>query len=733
GDKFLSIMLQVDRRDKPFGYRISNTLNECGFDDVILNTLKEYLKTINDIVSWLQQHPEINQNHTEPKGIQKTKQKGINAFKDLQHIKKNNELDKDDDQLDKEKENILEDPSQWIRISGQKLISNIRKSFHDAIEVAKMIKLEFVKDGKDYHYRLLCLCKDERLDNYFYHYRSAWKKLQGKAENVKYFCKLIFEGDYSRALKEFQQSFPNIETLSKQRDKESLFADEILDGVKIQPLKVGDIIKAIKKFIPLFAPIDFNRTRNLRIDPTIFVRNQDQSIIGKDIDALIGGTGKDQLRFISSSITADFGIHIDRAQSSKCGNVTIDNLSNDDITVELKDIQENKMKIRLASNSVNVGEKIDIQFYIVEQPFEEPSIASIIFKIVAQSRKQSNQTAICDIHAFVRRTPLCALIESSSSLMLSSATSCTLAPKKFTEQINIKHHIPSVILSQKAIKWSLTSDDTNVADEPKILLDNEKLQMMMQFESSTTGHCVGQMTVEFGRTNLYKLLLNVPVQTSISTIQNIKNDQIMHSDVQGREINRVGVICGQFTEAENVERLLEKIKSLKLPEFPPPTKIQENINTNLIKDLLGQVQLKVEELINKLKIIKNPSELNQLIIQIPSLSSQIIIAVQFAGDQNISKLISNLCVLTIIVQELQKSKENMQLFQEQIQKAVETCNQIWAQLNKAGITPPAELNLSKEILEKYNSNSHIRNVQIASIPECQLQPGDWKTQGSGGK
>ncbi|KAA6402261.1 MAG: hypothetical protein EZS28_002207, partial [Streblomastix strix] len=908
---------------------------------------------------------------------------------------------------------------------------------------------------------------------------------------------------YAQKYDDFKRQFPNIENLSRQRGQNSLFRESMIIGVKIAPSQVNNIISAIKQFIPLFAPIDYNRTRNLRIDPTITVRSEDQSVIGKDFNALIGGTGKDQLRFISSSITADFGIHIDRAQTSNCGNVTIDNLSNDDITVELKDIQENKMKIKLVSNSVNFGEKIDIQFYIVEQPSEEPSVASIIFKIVAQSRKKPNQTAICEIRAFIRRTPLCALIESSSSLMLSSATSCTLAPKEFTEQINIKHHIPSVPLSQKAIGWSLTSNDTNVADEPKILLDKEKLQMMMQFESDTTGLCTGQMTVGFGHTNLYKLRLNIPVSriplikiyhpanpessdiklvkcnfthivvqnngdlereiqlnsseeddrfeldsfilnplssriikvifcntqkhiisvgrskiiirlvstkpeftqiggrahiniengvyfpcfkinvdgssefkyqnrqsfqknypiivtenecmnkllpmkaqqeyhsmkrwildpkqglisikanvpehpeacvlwaengenheyiriiddsldrdikqasdkigdanklsgnrtagipgllvgasnlfltssnklnqldresvlkssqkgakeknaesifssfiltldnevqrqpdktipeiiteicrqltkredwsssvpavpstwtgierenkikgmhliwgstTLLNTLynpltltqheiesyrakllsesptldfdqmrnQDIENSNIIIREIEGNKVECVGVIDGRFTKAENVERLLEKIDSLKLPEFPPLTENQENNNPIQLQDLQKLVEPKLEELVNKFQTIKNPSELNQLLIQIPSLASQIIIAVQCSENQNISKLISSLGVLTIICQELQKSKENMQILYVQIQKSVEACFRVWAQLIQAGITPPAELNLSRDILNKIQSSGvSTQNIEVANIPECQLQRGSWLSQ-----
>ncbi|KAA6385782.1 MAG: hypothetical protein EZS28_018690, partial [Streblomastix strix] len=405
-----------------------------------------------------------------------------------------------------------EQKTQWIRDAGQKLIDQIQKSFEDALEIARNIKLEWSGWFSTGFLRLKCLCDDSRLDGYFYqqYLCPAYNNLQDKSKQFIVNFSKSSDDTNTKFYNEFKRQFPNIEKEIKQRGENSLFREKFLTELKIKQYTIS-LAQAISRFIPLFTAVDLQRARNLHIDQQITVRNSDKSIIGKDFNALIGGSGKDQLRFISSSITADFGVHIDRAQTSNCGNVTIDNLSNDDATVELKDIQENKLKIKLASNSVNVGEKIDIQFSIVEQSSEEPSISCIFFKIVAKSKKKQNQTAICEIRAFIRRTPLCALIESSSSLMLSSATSCTLAPKNFTEIVTITHHIPQASLSSRAIDWSVNSSSINVANKPSVTMNKEQHKMVIQFESDTTGLCAGQMTVGFGLSELYKLNLKVPV------------------------------------------------------------------------------------------------------------------------------------------------------------------------------------------------------------------------------
>ncbi|KAA6403970.1 MAG: hypothetical protein EZS28_000496, partial [Streblomastix strix] len=1164
-DKFHSMLLQLDRRNKPFGYRIANLL-ECnliedneaqiarsvitiilhisnisrsilddfGLDKLILISIQEYVERLFEdekvplettplidlrtslVCLVLKKFENVNKKVQIEQNQRNSRNRNflITALQDLivdiqmwilKYSTKqdaytgtlSNPLQK----MDKEETK----KTQWIRDAGQKLIDKAQNNMHDALEVAKMIKLE--RSGIFYYKppRLLCICEDDRLDGYFSEYECpAYKNLQDKCDKFIFqYSKLSSDSNQPnmKFYNEFKNQFPNIEKEIKQRGENSLFREKMLTELKIKQYPIA-LAQAISRFIPLFAPIDLERTKNLRIDPTITVRSEDQSIIGKDFNALIGGTGKDQIRFISSSITADFGIHIDRAQTSNCGNVTFDNLSSDDVTIELKNVEENKMKIKLASNSVNVGEKIYIQFYVVEQSSEEPSLASIIFKIVAKSKKNSNQTAICEIRAFVRRTPLCALIESSSSLMLNSATSCTLAPKKFTELINIIHHIPRVSLSSRAIGWSVNSNDTNVANKPLVTMNEEKHKMVIQFESDTTGTCAGQMTIGFGQTEFYKINLKVPVSriplikiyhpanpklTSISIIQsnfthiviqnngdlereiqlnsseeedifeynsfllkqqsskiikvifnqaeehiisdgiskiiirlvrtklsfsqhqgnadiyiqegvyfpcfkinvdgssefkyqnrqsfsngqyptivtendcmnkllpmkaqqeynsmkrwildpkqgfisikanvsvypeacvlwaeNGKNhqyfriiDQTLDRDIKqaddkieeandftgnktagipkllvdasnlfltskskinqvdrdsvlksaqkgakeknegqifsqiilaldnevqrqtdktipeiitlicrqltkredwstsipavpstwtgierenkikgmhliwgaitllstlrnpltltkheikifrqkllsesptpefdrklhqnedieieqetnGQEIDCVGIIYGRFTEAEAVQRLFDKIENIKPPEFPPLTGNQENNKPISIKDLLNKVQDKLDNSVNKFQTIKNPSELNQLLIQIPSITSQIIIAAQCAENQNISKLISNLGILTIICQELQKSKENMQLFYVQIQKSVQGCYRSWAQLIKAGVNPPNQLNISRDILNKIQSSGvSTHNVEVANIPECQLPHGVWHTQ-----
>ncbi|KAA6369563.1 MAG: hypothetical protein EZS28_034910, partial [Streblomastix strix] len=226
-----------------------------------------------------------------------------------------------------------------------------------------------------------------------------------------------------------------------------------------------------------------------------------------------------------------------------------------------------------------------------------------------------------------------------------------------------------------------------------------------------------------------KLMLGPLIPEFIGRDQDMENSNIIIREIDGEEIDCIGVICGRFTQADVVQQMFDKIESLKPPEFPPLSGNQENNNSISIKDLLNQVYDKLDNSVNKFQTIKNPSELNQLLIQIPSLSSQIIIAAQCSENQNIYKLVSKLGILTIICQELQKSKENMQIFQVQIQKSVEGCYQVWAQLIKAGITPPAELNLSRDILNRIqNSGTHIQNIQVVNIPKSQLQRGSWFSQ-----
>lgn len=68
-------------------------------------------------------------------------------------------------------------------------------------------------------------------------------------------------------------------------------------------------------------------------------------------------------------------------------------------------------------------------------------------------------------------------------------TSYTLAPRNFTKSIRLMHHIPNSVLSSKAIGWSLSSDPANVAEAPTVKLNEKKSELIMNFETDTTGLC----------------------------------------------------------------------------------------------------------------------------------------------------------------------------------------------------------------------------------------------------
>ncbi|KAA6371544.1 MAG: hypothetical protein EZS28_032929, partial [Streblomastix strix] len=207
-----------------------------------------------------------------------------------------------------------------------------------------------------------------------------------------------------------------------------------------------------------------------------------------------------------------------------------------------------------------------------------------------------------------------------------------------------------------------------------------------------------------------------------------KDENEVAQEMNGKEINCIGVIDKQFTEAEIVEKLIEKIENMNPPEFPAPAENQENYQTISFTDLLKKIEEQIEKLISKFKNIKNPSDLNQLLIQIPSLSSQTVIAAQCAENQNISKLVSVMMTLTVIVQELQGSEENKQILEVQISKAAQGCQHAWSNLQKLGVNTPEKLKLQNDKHKHPSRSLRVQNVEIVNIPECQLQCGVWLSQ-----
>ncbi|KAA6381216.1 MAG: hypothetical protein EZS28_023257, partial [Streblomastix strix] len=574
-DRFHSILLQLDRKNQPFEYRIAlllgcelikdietqiarsvistilrnsnpsrKILEQSGLDNPILLSIKKYVEKLLEIEKVPLETTPLIDLHTAfvyliLKELEEGKKKEqieleeknnrnrnlfIVALQDLiidiqkwliqKEREKNNKSKKQSNSNPIKKEEDLIEKTQWIKDAGQKIIEKAQNSYEDALEVARMIKLERSGYFSTGPFRLYCICKDDKLDEYFSEYAYLpYRNLEDKSKQFIVNFSKSSDDPFTLACDDFKRQFPDIENLSRQRSENSLFRERVTKQVKIIPYQIRYIIPAIKQFIPLFVPLSQEQTRLIPIDYDIIIKNENNSVIGKDFNALIGGSGKDQLRFISSSITADFGVYIDRAQTSNCGIVTIDNLSNDDVDIKIEQIdgQTYNLKASLKSSLVKIGERIDISFNIVGHTSVEPQMASTICKVIAKGIKKSNQMAICDIHAFIRQTPQCAIIKSSLPLIVNSDFLCAFAPKKFTGSVNITHRIPRASLSPRSFGWSLSSDANNIADIPTIQLDEEKQKMKIQFETDTTGLCAGQMTVGFGLSELYKLRLNVPV------------------------------------------------------------------------------------------------------------------------------------------------------------------------------------------------------------------------------
>ncbi|KAA6400332.1 MAG: hypothetical protein EZS28_004141 [Streblomastix strix] len=253
----------------------------------------------------------------------------------------------------------------------------------------------------------------------------------------------------------------------------------------------------------------------------------------KEFNALIQGDN-DSLQFLSSSILADFGVHIDRSSTSNSGIVTIENLSSSNISVDLITQEEQKLKAKLVSNAIKAGQRIEIQFHITGPSSEEPIMAWASYEIIAKSTREIKQPARCQVRAWVRRVPLCCIIESSSSLVLGNNSQCTLAPKTFTEIVSLTNHIPTTQLSSKAIGWSLSSESGNMAEAPNIEINKEKQELTMKFETETTGLCTGKMIVGLGHAELYQLQLSVPVSriTSIGVFHPANPDSTFISLTQ---------------------------------------------------------------------------------------------------------------------------------------------------------------------------------------------------------
>jgi hypothetical protein len=178
------------------------------------------------------------------------------------------------------------------------------------------------------------------------------------------------------------------------------------------------------------------------------------------------------------------------------------------VGVEIKNEQWDGLIPQVKSPQVSRGERMEITFQLESKQLERPFMAWSLCKLIATSLVNPILKARLKVCAYVRCSPLCAVIESSTSFYV-NGSSCALAPRDYCTSLTLNHRLPDRCYSTKSLIASVSPLPNNETSKPVVIADPERQTLDLRFQTAITGRCAGILTVALGAHGLYKLPLNV--------------------------------------------------------------------------------------------------------------------------------------------------------------------------------------------------------------------------------
>jgi hypothetical protein len=405
--------------------------------------------------------------------------------------------------------NSLRNPfnTQELIKKNDEIVQSINSDIDKAKDIAKNI-VDSISGSKRVYSnqitQLSILYNDGTLDFYFKNHSDQLQNLKRNCNEILQHCNPKEYKQHQKICQDILEEYPEF-SLNFQ------YSHFTCDPLKVSISNIHQLNKCIKKIIPFFLPLNpmiFNQPSL----PPIICNGSSTSSNVDEFNILVG-EHHIGINFLLQSMTADFGVFIESASLESCGVILIENLSNNAVNISLDNEQRIGLIPQLKSNQVLCCEKIEISFSFENSTFSPPCLCSYSCQIIAESTLNQTVKTTCCLKVFVRRSPLCTIIESSSSFVIHDSI-YTLAPEGYTEFIHLKHQFPKSLLSSHFFSFSLSSERENQADVPEVeITDSSEGAIRMKFSTHTTGRCVGNLSVGLGRHILYTLPLNIFVHS----------------------------------------------------------------------------------------------------------------------------------------------------------------------------------------------------------------------------
>jgi hypothetical protein len=343
--------------------------------------------------------------------------------------------------------------------------------------------------------RLELLCDDDTLDEYFDMSGYAYHEFASASERFRKEYKPAEVVQSKRGVDLLLLCFPQLKTMGT----------SLPSGIPILVDPSGSnlesLLGAIRCFTPFFAPIS-------RPVSTATSLSVSKAAAPTEFNLLLGRR-HEKLEFLLPSLTADLGTHIEQACCDKCGVVRIENLSAESVTVELTVNSRQVLLGHLESRIVPICGTIEVLFSLESQQPQRPFMAW--FDGTLRAISGGKLEAVTQLRAYVRCSPLCAVIESSVGFRVSES-SRYLAPDGYISSIAIRQTLPNALYVRNSVRFLASSTPENEIQAPSIQYSDVTKVFQWEFKTAVTGRCAATFVIGLGLCRLCNLGLSVYVK-----------------------------------------------------------------------------------------------------------------------------------------------------------------------------------------------------------------------------
>jgi hypothetical protein len=197
--------------------------------------------------------------------------------------------------------------------------------------------------------------------------------------------------------------------------------------------------------------------------------------------------------------------------------------------------------------------------------------------------------------------------------------------------------------------------------------------------------------------------------------------------VTGKIVRKIGFLNGSLSDVFVIAGLLQRVSQLVPPDqaSDPSNRVHGLFS---VTGLIEIVQQNLSGLVSRFVNARNPRQVYDSLVLIPSLAMQALVTARWASNIDLGPLLRELELVTHILVVCKIQKEHFDLFGDEIHQGLNSCQDAWTGMMDLGIDVPKFAGWDDIRHEhKKRIRPNIQNVSIECVPAADIAIGRWMT------